>query len=152
MSTRDLLENTTRKRDLENSWLQTQMKRETWLVDKCNSGMGTKKFSTDHIYVDDKHKVLYCYIPKAWCTVWKNLLSAVQQNCRLASNQMNIHFTKTLHNQGIHTLRTKTSAERDVIIKTYKKFLFVRDPLERLVSAYRNEFEYNADPYLKSHV
>ena len=31
------------------------------------------------------------------------------------------------------------------MFKTYRKFLFVRDPLERVISAYRDKFEHNGD-------
>lgn len=128
-----------------------QTERKNWLQEKCNSGIGTRGLSTTHLFVDNKYKVLYCYIPKAGCTLWKNLLSAIHQNNPLPHNEMSIHTNKMLQKQGIKTLQTKTPITRDHILKTYQKFLFVRDPLERLVSAYRDKFEFNGDPNLYQH-
>ena len=36
--------------------------------------------SLDHIFVDDKHKVLYCAIPKAGCSAWKWNLIVLNTN------------------------------------------------------------------------
>ena len=41
---------------------------------------------------------------------------------------------------GIHRLSTYPTGTVGQLLKTYRKFLFVRDPFERLVSAYRHKF------------
>ena len=35
---------------------------------------GIKRDFLKFLLVDDKHKVLYCYVPKAGCTSWRTLL------------------------------------------------------------------------------
>ncbi|KAI3360094.1 hypothetical protein L3Q82_014407 [Scortum barcoo] len=54
----------------------------------------------DHLIVDDRHGIIYCYVPK-------------------------------------------------VKLKKYTKFLFVRDPFVRLISAYRNKFELRNEDFYR---
>ncbi|MEQ2207847.1 Carbohydrate sulfotransferase 11, partial [Xenoophorus captivus] len=77
-----------------------------------------------HLVVDEDHELIYCYVPKVACTNWKR--------AHVPSN------LKTLNQYSI--------AEINHRLKNYFKFLFVREPFERLVSAYRNKFtlKYNS--------
>ncbi|KAK6301226.1 hypothetical protein J4Q44_G00293240 [Coregonus suidteri] len=88
------------------------------ISDMC-SGNGTLQFpgkfrtfdqipnrELDHLIVDDRHQIIYCYVPKFW-----------RRYGRLSR----------------HLMRVK--------LQSYTKFLFVRDPFVRLISAFRNKFQ-----------
>ncbi|XP_054280577.1 carbohydrate sulfotransferase 11-like [Macrosteles quadrilineatus] len=102
----------------------------------------------EHILVDSKHKVLYCYVPKVACTNWKRVFM-VMIGMTKTSDILAIP-PSTVHQQHyIPSLINFTSAQVQGMLRTYTKFIFVRHPFERLVSAYRNKFEqqYNSSKY-----
>ena len=87
-----------------------------------------------HLVVDRKHKLLYCYIPKVASSNMKRLMLTLQ-NMTDDSNAI-----KYFDQRGFEFLSdVKTSQERDRILKTFLKFIFVRHPLDRIFSAYRNK-------------
>lgn len=99
-----------------------------------------------HIFVEDKYKLLYCQVPKAGCSNWKRTLMVLAGQ---ASNTQSIKHD-TVH-YGDH-LKKLDSFDRQGImhrLETYTKVIFVREPLERMVSAYRDKFE-NPNNYYHS--
>ncbi|XP_054752869.1 carbohydrate sulfotransferase 11-like [Lytechinus pictus] len=99
------------------------------------------------LFVDEKHRAVYCSIPKASCTNWKRLLMvATNDSIDLDSiTQFDAH-----HNGVLQILYDYPEYERNVILKSYKKFTFVRNPFIRLLSAFKDKFEslwkYRTDP------
>lgn len=99
-----------------------------------------------HLFVEDKYKLLYCQVPKAGCSNWKRTLMVL---AGLAPNTQSIKHD-TVH-YG-HHLKKLDSFDRQGImhrLETYTKVMFVREPLERMVSAYRDKFE-NPNNYYHS--
>ncbi|XP_069030078.1 carbohydrate sulfotransferase 8-like [Embiotoca jacksoni] len=99
-----------------------------------------------HLFVEDKYKLLYCQVPKAGCSNWKRTLMVLAGQ---ASNTQSIKHD-TVH-YGDH-LKKLDSFDRQGImhrLETYTKVMFVREPLERMVSAYRDKFE-NPNNYYHS--
>ncbi|KAM4593264.1 carbohydrate sulfotransferase 8 isoform 1-T3 [Odontesthes bonariensis] len=97
-----------------------------------------------HLFVEDKYKLLYCQVPKAGCSNWKRTLIVLAGQ---ASSAQSIKHD-TVHYGGY--LKTLDSFDRKQImhrLESYKKILFVREPLERVVSAYRDKFENPNDYY-----
>ncbi|CAG5852218.1 unnamed protein product [Menidia menidia] len=97
-----------------------------------------------HLFVEDKYKLLYCQVPKTGCSNWKRTLMVLAGR---ASNAQSIKHD-TVHYGGY--LKTLDSFDQKQImhrLETYKKILFVREPLERVVSAYRDKFENPNDYY-----
>lgn len=91
------------------------------------------------IFVEDRHRVLYCEVPKAGCSNWKRVLMVL---AGLASSTADIPHD-TVHYGG--ALRRLDTFSRHGILhrlSTYTKMLFVREPFERLVSAFRDKFEH----------
>lgn len=92
-----------------------------------------------HLIVDDKHKLLYCYVPKVACTNWKRVMMVLTGDGRyrepLAIPANEAHVAGNLR-----SLSEYSTAEINKRLRTYLKFVFVREPFERLVSAYRNKF------------
>ena len=94
------------------------------------------------ILVDEKTKILFCLIPKVassnWRRVFLRLLGVVP-----AAEKARIWGSHKYIQKYIWSLGNFSRLEQEHRLKTYKKIMFVRDPLERLVSAYRNKLLLN---------
>ena len=94
-----------------------------------------------HIIVNDQHKVLFCYIPKVACTNLKRvflLLTGKMNTTKpLEIKSKDVHFA---YDKYLTYLDSYSKEEVDFRVKNYRKYIFVREPLERLLSAYRNKF------------
>ena len=84
------------------------------------------------VIVDDENKIIYCTIPKVSSTTWKRVLGDLRG---LDKNIERIHRRELWR-----WLYQYTEEERLKRIKTYFKFVFVREPLHRLLSAYKDKF------------
>ncbi|KAK3589486.1 hypothetical protein CHS0354_030609 [Potamilus streckersoni] len=98
-----------------------------------------------HIIVNDQYKVLYCYIPKVACTNLKRmfliLTGKMNTSNLLSIKSGDVHFT---FDKYFTYLDNYSQQEADRRIQSYRKVIFVREPLERLLSAYRNKFLQNS--------
>ncbi|XP_026160257.1 carbohydrate sulfotransferase 12 [Mastacembelus armatus] len=107
----------------------------------------------DHLIVDDTHQIIYCYVPKVACTNWKRVMVVLSQS--LISPTSGKPYTDPeavpsdlVHNSSLHLTFAKFwhhygSLSRHLMalkLQHYTKFLFVRDPFVRLISAFRNKF------------
>lgn len=113
---------------------------------KSNISRTIARYHVKHLYVEDRYKLLYCQVPKAGCSNWKRTLMVLAGQ---APNAQSIKHD-TVH-YGNH-LKTLDSFERRGImhrLETYTKIMFVREPLERMVSAYRDKFK-NPNNYYHS--
>ncbi|KAM9829638.1 carbohydrate sulfotransferase 10-like [Syngnathus typhle] len=97
------------------------------------------KFVLDRIFVCDKHKILFCQTPKVGNTQWKKVLitlngefSGVEE---IPENLVHDH-----EKNGLPRLSSLTPQEITHRFETYFKFLIVRDPFERLISAFNDKF------------
>ncbi|KAK1796525.1 hypothetical protein P4O66_009555, partial [Electrophorus voltai] len=95
-----------------------------------------------HLIVDDHHGLLYCYVPKVACTNWKRVLMVLTGTSK-QRNPLLIPASEAHVPSNLRTLSEYSKAEINRRLRTYLKFLFVREPFERLVSAYRNKFTHN---------
>ena len=87
--------------------------------------------SPGHLVVVPLLKILYCLTPK------------------VASKQLRAMLNRFNEDIGImHGLRLSSfpSDQQEEILKTYFKFTFVREPFERLFSAYKDKFVYPRFP------
>lgn len=106
-----------------------------------------KDLAFSNFIVLDKYKLVYCTVPKVACTVWKRILANLQ----------GLHVTNGVHKNTrgrLNLLSNHTLENREKILKTYTKFMFVREPFQRLLSAYRDCFhgEYKTKaPYWKKY-
>uniref|UniRef100_A0A8C6PUX0 Carbohydrate sulfotransferase n=1 Tax=Nothobranchius furzeri TaxID=105023 RepID=A0A8C6PUX0_NOTFU len=104
-------------------------------------GSISKTITPDHvkqIFVEDRNKLLYCSVPKSGCSNWKRTLMVLSGQ---ASNAENIQHDMVHYGGHIKTLNMFNQKEIMHRLETYTKFMFVREPLERIVSAYRDKFE-----------
>lgn len=103
-----------------------------------------------NLIVDDKNHILYCYVPKVACTNWKRMML-------ILSGATNLTEPLSIPADSVHRKKVFTKLsdlEPEGIrhrLHTYKKFLFVRHPIERVLSAFRNKFEknYTSSAYFK---
>ncbi|XP_076056231.1 carbohydrate sulfotransferase 11-like [Oratosquilla oratoria] len=129
-------------------WEELQKIRRQELRAGCALARSLKNYAGDkflntnfgHFVVDDIHKTLYCYVPKVSCTTWKRIMM-ILTGLSKAKDPLEIPSEKA-HEEG--TLVHLSSYTRDKAavrrrLQKYTKFIIVRDPMERLLSAYRNK-------------
>ncbi len=140
----------TLKHDFAKQVKKTQRQRKSHIRDTCKSWIPRQNLTTamlDKILVDDQHRILYCVIPKVGCTNWKKVFVQMSGKLNISRNStkpLNVHDEKFMRNLGFHYLSDYSKNEIVEKIQTYYKFMFVRNPLERLLSAYRDKFtQYN---------
>ncbi|CAH1797137.1 unnamed protein product [Owenia fusiformis] len=95
---------------------------------------------SDYIVVDEKFKVVYCMVPKIASTSWTKLFLSQH----LTTPYQNITW-QTWHKtwrKYMKELHRYPMNERIKILQSYTKFMFVRDPLDRIVSAFKNKFTF----------
>ncbi|KAF7231497.1 carbohydrate sulfotransferase 12 [Nothobranchius furzeri] len=131
------------------NWIQwRQHLRKKRMKEMCE-GFSKSKYSVDNMtadmfenfVVDDTHRLIYCYIPKVACTQWKRIMLALKLGKPypdlLSIDPSVVHGTNRL--SYLNDFDTNERMER---MENYTKFLFVRDPFSRVVSAFRDKFEY----------
>ncbi|CAK9302746.1 unnamed protein product [Gordionus sp. m RMFG-2023] len=105
-----------------------------------------------HLIVNDNLKLIYCYVPKVSSTQWKKIFY-MEENSKLIkeSNLSQAHVNNLVHDRAQLTYLSSfnDSSEVEKRLNHYKKFMFVREPLERLLSAYLNKFGSNDNLYFK---
>lgn len=109
---------------------QPGMPRDPW-----DLPVGQRRTLLRHILVSDRYRFLYCYVPKVACSNWKRVLKVLAG----ILNNVDVRL-KMDHRSDLVFLADLRPEEIRYRLQHYFKFLFVRDPLERLLSAYRNKF------------
>lgn len=118
-------------------------------VERSIDNIDPDKFK--NIYVDDKHQLLYCSVPKVACTNWKRILLVLSGRLN-TSHPMDISPSLVHSPQYTNYLRTLSSYSVDEVqhrLEKYLKFMFVREPLERILSAYLNKFTMGYNDYFR---
>ncbi|XP_068164939.1 carbohydrate sulfotransferase 12-like [Antennarius striatus] len=90
--------------------------------------------------VDDEHQVIYCFIPKVACTNWKRFMIVLKHG-KPYQDLMSYDFDMVHFGSLLTHLKTFPRTEVKKKLKEYRKFLFVRDPFVRLISAYRDKLQ-----------
>lgn len=117
-------------------------------------------YELNHLIVDDRHGVIYCYVPKVACTNWKRVMIVLSESLldrgapyrdpldipreRVHNSSAHLTFNKFWRRYGRfsrHLMKIK--------LKKYTKFLFVRDPFVRLISAFRSKFELENEEFYR---
>ncbi|XP_022079703.1 carbohydrate sulfotransferase 11-like [Acanthaster planci] len=93
-----------------------------------------------HLLVLDSHKIIYCYVPKVSCTNWKRIL-LVAKGIFPSVKKIEQRQTHLATDSHMRTLSSYPLATATRLLKEYKKFLFVRHPFERILSAYIDKFQ-----------
>ena len=85
-----------------------------------------------YFIVFQKRKVIYCFGPKVASTQWKKELLILQEEDEQIYRDMGLKIFKNNLNYVSHQ-------EAEQMLKNYFTFLFVRDPMERILSAYKDK-------------
>ncbi|XP_063314329.1 carbohydrate sulfotransferase 10 [Pelobates fuscus] len=108
------------------------------------------KFVLDRIFVSDNHKILFCQTPKVGNTQWKKVLMVVNGAFpsieEIPENVVHDH-----EKNGLPRLSSFSAQDIRERLNSYFKFLIVRDPFERLISAFKDKFVHNPrfEPWYK---
>ncbi|XP_048237678.1 carbohydrate sulfotransferase 11-like isoform X2 [Haliotis rufescens] len=98
--------------------------------------------------VDDKHKFLYCQIPGVAQTDWRRILVFLTGQVKVASHlKISGSDVHSKYGKYLKKLSDFPPAERKKRIQNYFKVMFVREPMERLVSSYKSKFEAKYSKY-----
>ncbi|XP_030400587.1 carbohydrate sulfotransferase 11 isoform X3 [Gopherus evgoodei] len=131
--------------ELSNTAILHQIRRDQ-VTDTCRANsMSSRKRRVltpndlKHLVVDENHEMIYCYVPKVACTNWKRVMMVLTGRGKY-SDPMEIPANEAHISSNLKTLNQYSIPEINHRLKSYMKFLFVREPFERLVSAYRNKF------------
>ncbi|XP_038045092.1 carbohydrate sulfotransferase 14-like [Patiria miniata] len=112
--------------DLNDIMAKEQDRRLTLLKEGCKyfnmSTSGRVDFA--HMLVNDAHKLLFNFIPKVSCSTWKGVLSKLRSH----------------NNTGFATLGRYSAEEQNARLANYRKVIFVREPMSRILSAYMSKF------------
>ena len=108
-----------------------------------NDSFKAPNFTRTEMYVDDRLNYIYCLISKVSCTSWKRvtlmLTGRMRVNRTADLSKGLVHYNK-FSDRFLDRLQMYTPKEIAHRMKNYFKFMFVRHPFERIVSAYRDKF------------
>ncbi|XP_038619600.1 carbohydrate sulfotransferase 12 [Tachyglossus aculeatus] len=117
-------------------------------------------YELNHLIVDDRHGIIYCYVPKVACTNWKRVMIVLSESLldRGTPYRDPLDIPREhVHNSSTHLTFNKfwrrygkfSRHLMKIKLKKYTKFLFVRDPFVRLISAFRSKFELENEEFYK---
>ena len=109
-----------------------------------------KEWLTSHrqllrfLWAYDEAKMLYCAVPKVACTRWKKVFYTLNHANGPFNETMIRNLTDGVNVHSIQAYNLANMSTHDVIhrLRTYKKFIFVRHPFARSLSAYREKIEH----------
>ncbi|XP_043927012.1 carbohydrate sulfotransferase 10 isoform X2 [Protopterus annectens] len=114
---------------------------------------GISRFVLDRIFVSDKYKILFCQTPKVGNTQWKKVLIVLNgafSSIKKIPESL-VHDHEKNHLPRLSSYRKPEVKKR---LNSYFKFLIVRDPFDRLISAFKDKFLQNPrfEPWYKHEI
>ncbi|XP_041477368.1 carbohydrate sulfotransferase 12-like isoform X2 [Lytechinus variegatus] len=138
------------------SWFEKQSLRKQLLNDECRRHPSIRMNMTDVIrnkkellwpyIVDDKYRILYGFISKVGSTHWKSAFLVLKGKFKRVEDVPG----SRAHDPSLKKLSQYSPEEIDYRLENYATFMFVRDPLARVLSAYRNKLEENNKSYQRT--
>ena len=137
---------------ISSKWHFSLSKWSCWYFKVCSRH--PRRLGLEHpvLILDPHNKVLYCNIAKAASTVWKRAMAKITSNLtEFEFLQKSKRYIKVKRNPThfIHDHRAEFGLQSTIrwtqdtwnsTGKEYYKFLFVRDPFDRLKSTYHDKF------------
>ncbi|XP_065889066.1 carbohydrate sulfotransferase 9-like isoform X2 [Dysidea avara] len=91
-----------------------------------------------HLLIDQKKKIMFCIAPKLASTNIRVMFAALNGNI---SPEVVLNRNNRSIDTGKYNMLSVLPEERKKKLESYFKFVMTRNPLERILSAYRNKFE-----------
>ncbi|XP_063295573.1 carbohydrate sulfotransferase 8-like [Pelobates fuscus] len=110
-----------------------------------NSSYRIPSFVSRQLYVEHSYKFIYCEVPKVGCTNWKRIILLLNKTFAVSHEDLE-HF-EVHTNSLLVRLSSYNYSQQMEMLQNYTKVMFVRDPLHRLVSAYRDKFLHEENIY-----
>ena len=101
------------------------------------------------VLVDHRHRVMFCYIPKAACSSWKHVLCQLNKEGVSRTTQQliedrtskdwpggKIHTLMAMGECGLQGLGQLDKATQTKVLSNYTKIMVVRHPIDRIISLY----------------
>uniref|UniRef100_H3AEB6 Carbohydrate sulfotransferase n=1 Tax=Latimeria chalumnae TaxID=7897 RepID=H3AEB6_LATCH len=133
----------------ELNWEHVQMERLELLRNVCRdealrnvTHSRISRFVLDRIFVCDKHKILFCQTPKVGNTQWKKVLIVLNGDFSTVEEVPESVVHKPEKNR-LSRLSSFSKPEIEKRLSSYFKFFIVRDPFDRLISAFKDKFLHN---------
>ena len=104
-----------------------------------------KQILAKHILVNDEHKFLYCSVPKVACSNWKRVMMVLDGEATDTNSIRRVNHLSFTFLGDLPPLAVKRK------LNEYYKFMFVREPLVRILSAYKDKFLLNNTSFHKSY-
>ncbi|XP_041358241.1 carbohydrate sulfotransferase 11-like isoform X1 [Gigantopelta aegis] len=104
-----------------------------------NTLKNIKKYN--NLVYNDKYKFIFCLLPKVGSSNWRRIMLVLSDKVN-TSDPLSLSI-KSVYAKYLGSLPYLASLPQEEIsyrLKHYYKFIFVRDPLERLLSTYQNKF------------
>lgn len=114
---------------------QRHLKRKQFIQDYCDTREWRNPLTRrdfTHIVVIEDHNILYCSTAKVASTTWRKVLGRLEGRTGKGFRPHGKSAFRLLSQYPYHEIKRK--------LAIYKKFMFVREPFERLLSAYRDKF------------
>ncbi|KAM9190247.1 carbohydrate sulfotransferase 8-like [Mergus octosetaceus] len=136
-------------------WLAIQNDRKNTLASVCQKNNLLKLRSkldslvASQLFVEHKHKLTYCEVPKVGCSNWKRTIFILQAGLEVEASEIehdHIHQTSLIKRMAAYP-----PPIQEEFLSNYTKVMFTRHPLERLVSAYRDKL-LHSEPYYSTTV
>ncbi|XP_070557320.1 carbohydrate sulfotransferase 9-like [Ptychodera flava] len=110
------------------------------VLQKLCHAIGRKNSGRGIILYNDQYKLLYCSVPKVACTSWRRVW-LVLMGLEKSTNGIHHSVVHGKYGRFYPSLNKLNNREKVKRTESYLKFMFVRHPFARLLSAYRNKFE-----------
>ena len=131
------------------SWKEIQDERRDKIKKVCGllSSKIDENFGIEYnnLFTDDEHRVLFCSVPKIASTNIKRTLLALGGHTNTSNPMLidpnSVNDEVFLKKYGLRRLDTFSQQDIQYRLENYVKFMFVRHPFERLLSAYKSKFQ-----------
>ncbi|CAH1802392.1 unnamed protein product, partial [Owenia fusiformis] len=104
--------------------------------------------SSKNIVVNRQLGILFCLVPKVASTTWTTILLALAKDVPISSIDSEMQWQQW--RKYFKPLNKLPRYEQTKILKNFYKFMFVRDPISRLRSAWKSKMTGN-QPYFEEY-
>ncbi|XP_071481491.1 carbohydrate sulfotransferase 11-like [Diadema antillarum] len=91
------------------------------------------------IIVDDKYKLMYCFVPKVACTSWKRVFLVLKGVMKYPDELPQPVVNNKVGPLKLKFIRSFNVSKHKEILENYTKFIVVRKPFQRILSAFKNK-------------